>query len=303
MTRRAASLLLCALALSAALAPAARAQQVGDTSFHPRIRNPAWPPGAGPRVLVDEAHHNFHTARGRFLPFTRVLEADGFRVDSLEGPLSTASLANARILVIANPLSERNFGGNWYLPTPSAYDSAEVAAVKAWVEAGGSLFLIADHMPFPGAAGDLAAAFGFALGNGFAMDDAMSATITYRRADGTLADDPLTRGIDSVTSFTGQAFTGPADARPLLIVPEGITMLYPDTAWQFHATTRREPAGGRWQGAVREVGRGRVAVFGEAAMFSAQRAGPQNAPFGMNAPMAGQNVVLLRRIVEWLAGN
>jgi hypothetical protein len=80
-------------------------------------------------------------------------------------------------------------------------------------------------------------------------------------------------------------------------------MLYPDTAWQFHADTRREAAGGRWQGAVREVGRGRVAVFGEAAMFSAQRAGPGNIPFGMNAPEAEQNVILLRRIVEWLAGR
>jgi hypothetical protein len=98
MIRRAVSLFVCALALSAPLAPGTQAQQVGDTSFHPSFRPPAWPPGAGPLVLVDEAHHNFHTARGRFLPFARVLEADGFRVDSLEAPLSAASLAAARIL-------------------------------------------------------------------------------------------------------------------------------------------------------------------------------------------------------------
>ena len=303
MTRRTFRIGLLALGLCAVLVRTAIAQQVGDTSFHPSLRDPAWKRGSGPRVLVDEAHHNFHTARGRFLPFTRVLEADGFRVDSLEEPLSARSLAGARILVIANPMSGRNFGGNWFLPTPAAYDSAEVAALRRWVEAGGGLFLIADHMPFPGAAQGIAAAFGFNLGNGFAMDDEMSATITYRRADGTLGDDPLTRGIDSVISFTGQAFTGPADARPILIIPAGVTMLYPDTAWQFGADTRREPAAGRWQGAVREVGRGRVAVFGEAAMFSAQRAGPQNFPFGMNAPGAAQNVVLLRHIVEWLAGS
>lgn len=281
----------------------AGAQVVRDTSYHPSIRDPAWPPGTGPQVLVDEAHHNFHTARGRFLPFTRVLESNGFRVGSLETRLSPEALSGASILVIANPLHERNFGGNWVLPTPSAYDSAEVAAVKQWVEDGGSLFLIADHMPFPGAAGDLAAAFGFEFGNGFAMDDDLSPTITYRRREGTLADDILTRGIDSVISFTGQAFTGPADARPILRVPPGVTMLYPDTAWQFSAQTRRESATGRWQGAVREVGNGRVAVFGEAAMFSAQRAGPQGMPVGMNAPEAAQNVMLLRSVVEWLAGT
>ena len=33
-------------------------------------------------------------------------------------------------------------------------------AVRDWVKGGGSLLLIADHMPFPGAAGTLASAFG-----------------------------------------------------------------------------------------------------------------------------------------------
>jgi hypothetical protein len=33
-----------------------------------------------------------------------------------------------------------------------------------------------------------------------------------------------------------------------------------------------------------KVGTGRVAVFGEAGMFSAQLAGPNQAPMGINAP-------------------
>ena len=49
-----------------------------DMSFHPEIKNPVYPPGKGPVVLVDEAHNNFHTAVGTYLPFARLLERDGY---------------------------------------------------------------------------------------------------------------------------------------------------------------------------------------------------------------------------------
>jgi hypothetical protein len=45
-----------------------------------------------------------------------------------------------------------------------------------------------------------------------------------------------------------------------------------------------------------------VAVFGEAAMFSAQVSGPQRRPMGMNAPRAGQNPQFLLNVMHWLAG-
>ncbi|MBI3578989.1 MAG: hypothetical protein HY089_06205 [Ignavibacteriales bacterium] len=37
------------------------AQQVADTLFAPTVGAPAYKEGAGPVVLLDEAHHNFHT--------------------------------------------------------------------------------------------------------------------------------------------------------------------------------------------------------------------------------------------------
>jgi hypothetical protein len=54
------------------------------------------------------------------------------------------------------------------------------------------------------------------------------------------------------------------------------------------------------QGGVMKVGRGRIAVFGEAAMFSAQLAGSENEPMGMNAPEARQNHQLLLNVMHWL---
>jgi len=50
------------------------------------------------------------------------------------------------------------------------------------------------------------------------------------------------------------------------------------------------------------VGRGRVAVFGEAAMFTAQVSGPERRPMGMNTPTAAQNPQFLLNVMHWLAG-
>src|SRR5688572_5488843 len=117
------------------------AQQVSDTAFAPPIPNPMYKTGKGPVVLLDEAHFNFHTADGRYLPFATLLRRDGYDVRASKLPFSKASLKDAKILVIANAQAESN---------KSAFTDEEVRAVSDWVKAGGSLFLIVDHMPFPG---------------------------------------------------------------------------------------------------------------------------------------------------------
>lgn len=295
--------------LAAALAAgAAEAQQVADSAFAPSIARPAFAEGAGPLVLVDEAHTNFHTTDGRYYAFARLLRRDGYVVRGLREPFTEQALANARVLVIANALHPGNVN-NWSLPTPSAFTPREIAAVETWVRGGGSLLLIADHMPFPGAADSLAAAFGVAFGNGFAMDAAQNSRFRFSRGNGLLADHAITRGrgpeerVDSIDSFTGQAFrVTAANAQPLLTLAAGTVLLLPDTAWQFSAQTRRTPADGQFHGAVLRHGRGRVAVFGEAAMFSAQRAGPQRQPMGMNDPGAPQNPQFLLNVMHWLTG-
>ena len=286
-------------------------QQVADSAFAPVLGPPAWTAGAGPRVALDEAHWNFHTLDGRYLTFGRVLASDGFRVGPLREPFTAAALDTLDVLVIANALHASNAtAGAWALPTPSAFTPEEIAAVRRWVEGGGALLVIADHMPFAGAAGDLAAVFGFELRNGFAQGPGQGGPglLVFRRSDGSLADHPVTRGatpvlrVDSVASFTGEALRAPAGAISLLTLPQKSVSLEPDTAWIFGDATPRTDVSGWSQGAVAEVGRGRVAGFGEAAMFSAQLAGPQQTPMGMNSPVAAHNPRLLMNLVRWLAG-
>jgi hypothetical protein len=89
---------------------------------------------------------------------------------------------------------------------------------------------------------------------------------------------------------------------PLLRLPADVQLLEPDTAWVFDSTTKRRTGTGWLQGAALRVGKGRVVVLGEAAMFSAQLAGPQRVPMGMNSPVARQNAQLLLNTIHWLSG-
>jgi len=291
------------------------AQQVVDTAFMPRLRSaPTYPRGKGPTVLIDEAHNNFHTASGRYGPFRKLLEADGFVVRPNAARFDSASLAAARVLVIANAVSAQN-RDDWRLPSHSAFDASEIASVASWVRRGGSLLLIADHMPFAGAADSLASALGVFFANGFAMPSATTGKrpgeIVFRRGDG-LVRHTITDGrseperVDSVVSFTGSAFRlgeSVAHAVALMRLPAGTRVRMPVVAWQFSDSTPELRGDGMLQGAVLRFGSGRVGVFGEAAMFSAQVTGPQRLPMGMNAPYAAGNPQFVLNTLHWLAGS
>jgi len=298
---------LFAVCLSAAIAVPAVAQQVPDPNFNPPIPSPEFEMGKGPVVVVDAAHNNFHTADGRYGAFARLLERDGYVVESNGQPFTRAVLARASVLVIANAIADENVG-NWVLPNPSAFTPGEIDDVEAWVREGGSLLLIADHMPIAGNAEALAAAFGIRFHNGFAFDSSGGGQVRFTRREGTLPRTPVSDGrnraerVDSVATFTGQAFRidPGVDAAPLLVLPEGYTVWLPVEAWVFSDSTPRIPGAHLLQGALVRHGEGRVAVFGEAAMFSAQLSGPNRQPMGMSRPEASQNPQLVLNVLHWL---
>ena len=274
----------------------AAAQQVPDTSFQPVITNPAFAPDKGPVVLLDEAHFNFHTAAGRYLPFADLLRRDGYVVTASTKPFTSELLRAGSVLVISNALNERN-QTDWKPPIPPAFTQAEVDTVRNWVSAGGALLLIADHTPFSKAAEDLGKAFGIRFLDGGVVSKRHVGPMIFRKSDGTLKDHPITRRIEEVATFTGSSFE--IDTRvgePLLVFgSDAYSMTEPNDPHAVQVT-------GRLQGAVLPFGKGKVAVFGEAAMFSAQLAGPNKAPMGMNAPVAKQNSQFLLNVIHWLTG-
>lgn len=191
------------------------AQQVADSSFTFQIKSPAFPSGQGPRILVDGGHFNFHSIASTYGPFANLLRGDGYVVDSSSGPFTAEMLGTAQILVIPNALNQIN---RWNLPTPSAFSDTEIALILEWVKGGGSLLLIADHMPFAGAAEKVASAFGIHFSNGFAVDapglgssvSEISARVqdpvTFSRSNGLLADHVVTKGVRPSTSKATTSF-------------------------------------------------------------------------------------------------
>jgi hypothetical protein len=284
------------------------AQQVADTTYKPPIKNPIYEFGKGSVVFIDEGHHNFHTKEGRYKAFSNLIERDGYIVKKYVGPFNKKHLGKGKILVISNALNQINVE-NWFLPTPSAFSKKEIRIVEQWVKEGGSLFLIADHMPLAGAAKDLGAAFGFEFTNGFVFNTSNSReTAFFKTLDSTLIESSITKGMNEtetvkhIVSFTGQAFKIPSDATSVLTFNSNYVNTLPDTAWVFKDIPRT-PVNGWSQGAYKKVGKGRVVVWGEAGMFTAQLAGPEKLKFGMSREIAKENYQLLLNIIHWLDGK
>lgn len=284
--------------------------QVADDTWSPTVNRPEFERGDGPKVLVDAAHGNFHTIDGRFSAFAELLEMDGYQVQSADTEVTEELLGQASVFVISNAL----FGGDdaeWTLPTAPAFTSEEINVIVNWVREGGSLLLIADHMPFPGGTAELADSFGIIFFNGFAMKSwDEGGTLSFTRSAGSLADHRITQGrsedeqVESIRSFTGQAFRFVAPVQPLMLMPDDWQVLLPFEAWAHSESTPMVSARGLVQGAVLRFGSGRVAVFGEAAMFTAQsfiRDGVVGR-MGLNHPLASENAQFVLNLMHWLSG-
>jgi len=279
------------------------AQQQPDSEFNTSVENPAYKKD-GPRVMFDEAHHNFHTTEGRYKPFVDLLVSDGYRVIRNRQPFTKTSLSGFKILVISNALGaeeEDDEGAD-----KSAFTDEEVQAVHDWVKSGGALLLIADHAPFGGAAATLASRFAVDMSKGYTFDQENSVAGTpshliFSRANKLLASHPITEGrgenerINLLRSFTGQSLKGPDGSIAILKLSDEATDS-PNYGAQSSVS-----AAGRAQALALKFGKGRVVVQGEAAMLTAQVSGQENRRMGMNVP-GNDNKQYTLNLMHWLSG-
>ena len=293
------------LAVWACLLCLVSAQQVADPNFNTKVERPAYKK-KGPKVLFDEAHNNFHTAGGRYKPFADLITSDGYQVTPNKEKFSAASLKGFQILVISNAL------GAPQMNTPEASNPAFTAeesdAVRDWVKSGGALLLIADHAPMGSANQILGERFGIDMSKQYTLDlqnyekeTENPGFIVYTRESGRLADHAITRGrssderLNKIIAFTGQSLKGPASSFAFLKLADTAQDRMPGP------DSKPVPAAGRAQGIAMNFGKGRAVFLGEAAMLSAQLAGPNQAKFGMNRPGI-DNRQLALNIVHWLSG-
>jgi hypothetical protein len=260
---------------------------------------------SNPRVLIDAAHHNFHTAEQRYAPLTRLLQDAGFRVQSARSSFTPEMLRGTDALVIANALHASNVD-RWASPVAPALAANEIELLVTWVENGGALLLIADHFPFPGAVANLAERFGFRLFNGFAIRSDASAEDIFDLEAGSLQHLTGITGADlnppvrRIAAFTGSAFEAPHEAQPLMVLGADYELWLTSRAWEFGPDTPKRPARGLLQGATRTFGKGRIAVFAEAAMFTSQIAPDGKTSIGFDAPAARDNRAFVINVFRWL---
>jgi len=276
--------------------------------FYLENTNPAYPDGNGPDIYLDEGHYNRHTygGLGSFIAFKDVLIKDGYQIISSIEQFTDIVLQNVRLLVIPLAQDEKNLEPMWENPVYSAFKQSEIAAIKNWVENGGSLFLIVDHHPFAGASKDLAMEFGFELFNGHAEDFSQISQDIFHRANGTLGSNVITDGrdisekVDSIKTFSGAALKLPEDASPILTFDGDWEQWLPEVAWDF-SNIESESIEGLSQGAFKRFGNGKIVVFGDGNMFSAQNTDWGGA-MGFIAPNTKHNHKLLLNIVHYLDG-
>lgn len=283
------------------------AQQMADTLSVPQISKPYHSRQQGPKVFIDEQHNNFHTFNGRFRPFGMLMQNDGYRVNALH---DFKILGKTDVLVISNAIAAENIG-NWSRPIHNAFPEADIQFIKQWVADGGRLLLIADHMPFSGASNTLAQAFGFEFCDGFAkLDSAEGQPDVFSKSNARLLHTQITDGtfgqsIEGVTTFTGSSFQIPEEAIGILRFNKGDMCLQPEVAWQVDDQTIIDDLEGKYQGAIMSYGEGKLAVFGEAAQFTAQKITRQNQTFsiGFNSSLAPNNIIFIRNLMLWLSSN
>ena len=234
------------------------------------------------RVLVDEAHHNFHTTTGSYAGYTRLLQLDRFAVLPLRNSITRDVLDAADVFISASALSEpqgvlmrkaKEQGQPFEWSATSlvpAFTAVEIATLQEWVKEGGGLLLVMDHAPFGAAAASLASAFGVDVRHATTRDTAFTkptnlldrpAHFLFTRGTGIVGDHPVLIGVDHVVTYTGTSLAGPIGSTMLLHLPPSAV-----DAGGPNVSPRR--ASGRAQAIALQFGKGRVVVLGEAGMLT-----------------------------------
>jgi len=318
---------VCAGVAAIVCAASVAAQQVPDENYTPSLEA-ADDYADRPVIAIDQAHGNFHQLTGRYAPFAKLARHGGYRVVASNTELAAEYLADIDILVIANSApgenvaivseNEINSDNDIQLTespatgsVSSAFTEEEVIAVADWVNAGGSLFLLADHAPFSVGAAALASRFGVGMSDGYVVigpQAEATGTIDYDLSRAPrhpiLVGANEARKVGSVRLFMGQSLTAPKNAQPLLVLPQGAIVLHNRAAIAAYREGGQAGANvsGKPQAIALQVGKGRIVVSAEAGMFTAQITMSQGKErrFGVNQL---DNEAYALNILDWLSGR
>lgn len=268
-------------------------------------------------ILYDFGHNNLDDPE-TFELLSKWLGPHGYKVRKNDGAFDDENLGLVDILVVKNAIADVNVE-RWSLPTPSAFTTTEIDVLDQWVRDGGSLLIVADHMPVAGAAEDLLSRFGVKTSNGFTVNakvldghepsDVMEAAyLRFRRDDGSIISHVINDGglrtqrINLLTTHVGSAFRLPEEGEPLLKLGSDTISLVPEVSWEFDEATPRIDVTGWLQAGVVRIGRGRVAVLGDSQLLDVpwpESASGEPEAYGS----AEDNTQFTLNLINWLSGR
>lgn len=283
-------------------------QQVIDSLFTKDIQKPTYQSNNAPIIYLDEGHNNGSLLNTSFRPTSNILAKDGYIITTNKERISDELLKKVSILVVIDALARENID-NWKLPTPSAFTDDEIQLIHKWVEKGGSLLLIADHMPFAGASQKLGLAFGVNFNNGFAIDTIGWDITKFSRDDKSLKLHPINEGrnkneqINEIGTYFGQCFTTTDNSlKPIMeFTKDHIVSYQPEVAWRINQNTKFFAAKGYFQGLAGKVGKGRIVVLGDSSIILAHLIGDNERAVGINSIENRDNFQFTINLFHWLS--
>ncbi|MGD9901885.1 MAG: hypothetical protein AB7U83_00340 [Vicinamibacterales bacterium] len=286
-----------------------------DATTVPAVEHPVFSEGAGPAVLVDNAHWNAATSVRGLAGFAELLRRDGYRVLPDGNATRAEMLADARIAVVANPLGLsgvlRALAGNLGLPPITALDDEalwlqEMETTIQWVENGGALLVAVDEGPPARAVRGLTSRLGVQVGDGVAIDLGHSEPLApdrlvFSRENGLIGTHPIVDGgadrqaVNRLVSVGGPSLSGPEGSVALLVLSP--------SAVEVPRLGVSPAAGTLVPGRARAVaftrGRGRVVVVADTALVTGLVDG-DGRPYGLGAD-GTQADRFARGVMRWLA--
>jgi hypothetical protein len=256
-------------------------QQINDSLFNTAVAHPAYQ-NPRPRVLIDAAHFNlFSTTTNRIQPLTKLLEADGYQVDTADSRFTRNLLFNHKVLVILTAIGASPQSDSTYF---SAFTDTEIEVLYSWIKDGGSLLFGLDHSPYNYAGEKLLRKLGVGIQFGVIEDsvysegglekgpDGRRQNLVFSRENRLLGNHPIIAGRDTTEAIIRVGISSGQSIQP----PKGGSVLFKLSSTAYNAgagssTTYRKPIRAYNASAVAfTLGKGRVVITADCSMWTAQ---------------------------------
>ncbi len=266
-----------------ALSFQSNAQMLNDSPFNASVAHPKYSKGKGPKMLIDAAHHNFIVEMGLIKPLVDVVTSDGY-LPTIDSALFTKSyLSNYKVVVIT-PAMPFKFGSKREVTDEITFTEDELNALYDWVSDGGALLMLSEHAPIDKSMTPLFKKFGIQLSTGAIFDSVYCDSTVKRPSFETLLkftsqngllnqEHPITKGehkneqIHHIETYTGSSLLGVNYTNIFKLSPYAKMI-----KWSSGLPSNL----GNSQGLAGNIGKGKVAAFGDCNGFTAMYVSSKN---------------------------